>query len=159
MKILDKVEKCFLAVLILLTTILLFINVMLRYFFDSAIFWVEETLRYCIVWTTFIGAASCVKEGNHISIDLLGQMLPLKGKRILRIILQICGMIFSAVFLKLSIDFVLQTKATTQVSATIDNLPMYVVYLCFPIGFVLYFIRSAEALVNLIRRDNKEVQE
>ena len=54
----------------LATTFLLFINVTLRYLFQG-LFWVEEVLRYLFVWITFIGAATCVRQKAHISLDTL----------------------------------------------------------------------------------------
>ena len=147
MKYLDTVQKYFLAICMLFTTGLLFTNVLLRYFFSSAIFWAEEVLRYCIVWLTFIGVSTCVKEDSHICIDILSGMLNPRGKKILNVVLGIAGVAFGVVFLFISYRFVAQIQATKQVSATIGNVPMYIIYLCFPISFVLYIIRSVESIV------------
>ena len=66
MRFLERLEKFFLGGCMLFTTLLLFVNVMLRYFFHSGIFWVEETLRYLMVWIIFIGIVSCVRDDSHI---------------------------------------------------------------------------------------------
>lgn len=151
MKYLDAAQKYILSFCMLFTTGLLFTNVVLRYFFHSAIFWAEEVLRYCIVWVTFIGASSCVKDDSHISIDILSGALRPRGKKILKILLQLAGIAFSVFFLVISVRFVMQIKATSQVSATIVNVPMYLIYLCFPISFILYLIRSVEVLVRTVK--------
>ena len=158
MKYLDTAQKYLLAFGMLFTTILLFVNVVLRYFFSSAIFWAEEVLRYCIVWISFIGTAVCVQEDSHISIDILSGSLKPKGKRILKMFLQIAGMAFSVLFFIVSIKFIGQIKATGQVSATIGNMPMYVIYLCMPISFALYFVRSVQMLIKFFR-ERPEVKE
>lgn len=158
MKYLNKIQKLFLAFLVLFTTALLFINVFLRYFFHSAIFWVEETLRYCVVWITFIGASACVRDNSHISIDILSQFLKPVGKRILHIFTQICGILFSVLFFVISIRFVIQIQQSGQVSATIGDLPMYIIYLCFPISFVLYFVCSCDTLMNIIRKKEEHLE-
>ncbi len=155
-KYLNLAQKYLLAFGMLFTTVLLFVNVILRYFFHSAIFWAEEVLRYCIVWISFIGTAVCVQDDSHISIDILSSSLKPKGKRILKICLQIAGIIFSVFFFIVSIRFIGQIKATNQVSATIGNMPMYVIYLCMPISFILYFIHSAQQLISLLR--NKGIE-
>ena len=142
----------------LFTTVLLFVNVVLRYFFSSAIFWAEEVLRYCIVWISFIGTAVCVQDDSHISIDILSASLKPKGKRILKMFLQVAGIAFSVFFFIVSIKFVGQIKATNQVSATIGNMPMYVIYLCMPISFALYFVRSVQMLIKFFR-EKPEVKE
>ncbi len=152
MKYLDAVERWFLASCMLLATLLLFTNVTLRYFFQSSIFWAEEMLRYLIVWITFIGAATCVKEDSHIGIDVLANFLSAKKQVVLKIFLNIIGLIFSSFFLYVSINLITRIKGSGQVSATIGNVPMYIVYSCFPIGFFLYVIRSVESLHTLKRK-------
>jgi len=156
MKYVNTAEKAFLAACMLFTTLLLFTNVIMRYFFKSAIFWAEEMLRYLIVWITFIGASTCVKEDSHISIDVLYNILGPEKKRYLKIFINIAGLIFGAAMVFISGNFVMQVRDTAQVSATIGNVPMYIIYMCFPIGFVLYAIHSAEAVYRLFKGQNKE---
>ena len=159
MKYLDTVQKYILAFCMLFTTGLLFVNVILRYFFHSAIFWAEEVLRYCIVWMTFIGASTCVKEESHISIDILSTAVKPRGKKILTLFLQLVGMVFGLFFLAVSLRFILQIRSSNQVSATIGNVPMYLIYLCFPVSFILYAIRSAEVFVRTWKSLRKEEDE
>lgn len=154
--VIDKVEKGFLAVLLLFATGLLFTNVVLRYCFQSAIFWTEEMLRYIMVWITLIGMSICVSEDSHISIDVLSNLIKPKQRRILKIILNILGLVFGIFFLYISTKFVLQIKSTGQVSATIWNTPMYIIYSCFPIGFLLYAMRSVEMIIKFIKGGDVE---
>lgn len=151
MKYVNMAEKGFLVACMLFTTLLLFTNVIMRYFFKSAIFWAEEMLRYLIVWITFIGASTCVKEDSHISIDVLYNILGAEKRRYLKLFINIVGLMFGAAMVYISGSFVLQVKSTAQVSATIGNVPMYIIYLCFPIGFLLYAVRSVEEVVRLFR--------
>ena len=151
MKYLDGAQKYLLAFIMLFTTGLLFVNVVLRYFFSSAIFWAEEVLRYCIVWMTFIGASTCVKEESHICIDILSGMMKPRGKKILNIFLHLAGIVFAVLFFVIAFRFVMQIKSTNQVSATIGNVPMYLIYLCFPVSFVLYVIQSAVMLLRNVK--------
>lgn len=151
MKFLGNLEKYFLVSIMLFSTFLLFVNVVMRYFFHAGIFWSEELIRYLIVWITFIGASTCVKKNAHISIDLLANILKGSSKKVLEVFLSIVGIIFSALLLYYSVMFTSQIAATGQVSATIGNIPMYIIYLCFPIGFSLYFLISIGQLVSLIR--------
>lgn len=152
----DKVEKGFLAVLLLFATGLLFTNVVLRYCFQSAIFWTEEMLRYIMVWITLIGMSICVSEDSHISIDVLSNLIKPKHRKILKIVLNILGLIFGLFFLYVSTKFVIQIKSTGQVSATIWDTPMYIIYSCFPIGFLLYSVRSVEMIIKFVKGGDVE---
>ena len=158
-KALDWIEKYFLAGCMLFTTGLLFTNVVLRYCFDSAIFWTEEVLRYCIVWITFLGAATCVKENSHICIDILSGLIKGRGKYIFNIVLNIVGIVFGVFFLMISSGYVEKMHVTGQISATIGNLPMYIVYLCLPISAAMYIFYSASGMVHNIKSLTEKTEE
>ncbi|PKL02858.1 MAG: hypothetical protein CVV52_09195 [Spirochaetae bacterium HGW-Spirochaetae-8] len=146
-KILGKVEYIILATLMLVTTALLFTNVALRYFFGSSLFWVEEVLRYCIVWITFIGISTCAKENSHISLDILMLVLPQKPKAYLKLVVHVVTFFASAAICYLSAQFVVSTYQAGQVSATIGGFPMYIVYSCLPLGFLLSSLRSLQYII------------
>lgn len=154
MKILNmvrKVEYAFLAACMLGTTGLLFVNVVLRYFFHSAIFWAEEVLRYLIVWTTFIGAAVCVREKSHITLDTLVAALPAGARKAASVAGALVTAGAALYLMVISAGFAMKMRSTGQVSATIGNFPMYIVYSCMPIGFALYSIWSIRDLADSLR--------
>lgn len=136
-----KIEYLFLALAMLSTTLLLFVNVVLRYVFSSAIFWTEETLRYLIVWITFIGAATCIIKGSHISLDTLTIFLPKKYHKIIHFTVNAICLIFSILIFWYSLKLTLTAREFNQTSATIGNFPMYIVYSCMPLGSFLMICR------------------
>lgn len=50
---------------------MVFLNVVLRYGFNSGITWSEEMSRYFFVWLTFIGAVLTFAEHGHIGVETL----------------------------------------------------------------------------------------
>ena len=154
LKILNRIEYYSLAILMIGTTVLLFTNVMLRYFFHSALFWAEETLRYCIVWITFIGTATCVKENSHISLDVLHSLLPASKKKYLILFVHSFVLVSVLILGIVSVGFVLKIKSTGQVSSTIGGFPMYIIYSAIPIGFLFSFFRSIEKIIILFRSES-----
>jgi C4-dicarboxylate transporter, DctQ subunit len=149
LKLLNRFEYYILAFLMIGTTALLFTNVMLRYFFHSALFWAEETLRYCIVWITFIGTATCVKENSHISLDVLHSILPVTKRKYLVLFVHFFVLISALILGIIAVKFVMDIKSTGQVSSTIGGFPMYIIYSAIPIGFFLTFLRSIEKIGGL----------
>ncbi|GGK22217.1 putative TRAP transporter small permease protein [Caldalkalibacillus thermarum] len=57
--------------------ILVFLNVVLRYGFDSGITWSEELARFLFVYIVFLGAIVAHKEKAHLGVDLFVGSLPL----------------------------------------------------------------------------------
>lgn len=63
-------------------TLLVFVNVVLRYGFNSGIALSDEGARYLFVWLTFIGAVVALRDNAHLGVDLLYRRLPALGQRI-----------------------------------------------------------------------------
>ena len=83
MKLIQKISDIFFSVLIRVAQILLvimvalvFTNVVLRYVFNSGIYWSEEASLVIVIWFTFIAFALGVKEDLHISINILPKKTP-----------------------------------------------------------------------------------
>jgi C4-dicarboxylate transporter, DctQ subunit len=147
LKLLERVEFVFLSGCMITATLLLFINVVLRYAFHEAIFWVEEVLRYLFVWITFIGAATCVRQKAHISLDTVILILPVRFQAPF---LRFGNLVVIALSFNLTVystNFVLETEAGGQVSSTMGTFPMYIIYSCLPIGFFLIGVASCQDFV------------
>lgn len=64
------------ALAILLSSLVLTYEVVMRYFLKIPTIWEVETAIYLGVLATFMGAAYGLKDGAHINIDLLTRTLP-----------------------------------------------------------------------------------
>ncbi len=64
------------ALAILLSSLVLTYEVIMRYFLKIPTIWEVETAVYLGILATFMGAAYGLKDGAHINIDLLTRTLP-----------------------------------------------------------------------------------
>ena len=64
-----------------LMVVLVFVNVVLRYVFNSGLSLSEELSRWLFVWMTFLGAVVAMNERAHLGTDSLVSRLPVWGKR------------------------------------------------------------------------------
>ena len=62
---------------------LVFLNVVLRYGFNSSINITEEVSRYLFVWLTFLGAILAFSENQHVSVTMLTERLSKTKRKIL----------------------------------------------------------------------------
>lgn len=65
-KIISNLEEIIASGFIIVTTVLVIINVFLRYFMDTGLYWSEEVATGCFVWAVFIGAVAGYKRGKHM---------------------------------------------------------------------------------------------
>lgn len=73
-KFMDKLFKgidYFTGVLTGLMVLFVFLNVVLRTFFNSGLTWSEELARYLFVYVTYIGAISAMRANGHLGVDTL----------------------------------------------------------------------------------------
>ena len=79
---LDKGFNIILACCLGLMGIFIFMNVLLRYCFNSGLPWAEEFSRFLFVWLTFLGAIGALKDNAHLGFTSLVQKLPPAGKKV-----------------------------------------------------------------------------
>lgn len=65
---------------------LVFLNVVLRYGFNSSINVTEEVSRYLFVWLAFLGAILAFKENQHVSVTMLTSRLKPFHRQVLSVI-------------------------------------------------------------------------
>lgn len=73
-KFMDKLFKgidYFTGILTGLMVFFVFLNVVLRTFFNSGLTWSEELARYLFVFVTYIGAISAMRVNGHLGVDTL----------------------------------------------------------------------------------------
>lgn len=86
MKILAKILNSFLAILLALMVIIVFSNVIGRYFLGSALAWSEEVSRFIFIWMVFLGAIAAFVNDEHLALDILVKVLPTKVAQVVAVI-------------------------------------------------------------------------
>ena len=103
---LNNFELVFASLCVTTTTLLVLMNVFLRYFMNTGIYWSEEVATMCFVWCIFVGSASAYKNGAHLGVDLLVRKLPKVPRAIVKILVDILLILINGYILYLSIKFV-----------------------------------------------------
>ena len=146
---LDKIEEFIVGFSLLASTLLITINVILRFFFGAGISWNDELVRYLIIVLTFVGSAVCVRTGKHIAIDLLSGRLKGNKRNYLMLFINIVGLIFMLSVAIFSIKMIQNNVKFPQLSPALQ-IPMWIPYLSIPIGFGLASIRYIQEILYAI---------
>jgi len=72
-----------------LMVVLVFVNAVLRYAFNSGIPAGEELSRYLFIWISCLGTIAAYREGKHIGVDLLINALRGTARRTVELIAQV----------------------------------------------------------------------
>jgi C4-dicarboxylate transporter DctQ subunit len=154
MRLLDSIDKYFSACecifiggVILFTSMLLFVNVIMRYIFHNAIYWSEELVRYTMVWLIFLGGSQVAKNEGHIAVDVVLRALPLSGRKFMNCLLDCVGIAFCLILAYFSYIQTERVYLSRQVSPAME-MPMWIAYAAIPVGGLFMAIRYVQALLS-----------
>lgn len=157
MKILNKLEEIFVGMAMIAATLVLFINIILRYFFNENQSWADEFVRYSIIWIAFIGAAICFRQGIHFGVDLLIKSLPKKYKTHLQVYINVVCILFVILLIYFGFKLVFFSMQTGQMTPSLQ-IATYWVYLSIPVGATLSLLYLVIDTFKLISTDSSNVE-
>lgn len=120
-----KFLEFLLIVLLSGMAIMVFLNVVLRYGFNSGLNVSDELSRYFFVWVTFIGAVVTFREHSHVGVETLVMMFGRRGRIICMILSNIIIIAVSAIFFWGTWK---QAPINASMVAPVTKLPMIWVY-------------------------------
>ncbi len=95
LRYLDRyLEQIILFLILSLMTVLIGIQVFMRYVMDDSLVWSEELVRWLFVWFIWIGMSYAFKENKHICISVFVDLFSNKIKNIIHIITQVVILVF-----------------------------------------------------------------
>ncbi len=122
-------------------------QVICRYIFNSSLTWSDQACRYLFCVTTFMGAAICVRDASHITIDILAEILP---KRFLKYQAVVVSVLIFAVSILLAITgWQLAVRNLGQDTTTLP-LTMGTIYMMIPISSAIMSINAVRVIYDNI---------
>lgn len=155
--ILDKIEEILCTLFVMVMAFAILIQVINRNTVQLSFTWGEELARYCMVWLTFIGISAGVKQGSHIGVDALLNVLPANVQKGFRILVSLIVTGLYLYMTVLSVEITLGIRETRQVSPAMQ-VPMYIVYAGLIVGMFMSTLRSLQATADVLM-DTAETDE
>jgi C4-dicarboxylate transporter DctQ subunit len=81
-RILNRAEEAIISLLLVSMTLLVFVEVVLRFGFNTGLLWAQELTLHISAWFVLFGASYGVKVGAHIGVDALVRLLPPGVRRV-----------------------------------------------------------------------------
>ena len=86
----------------------MFVQVILRYAFDSPLTWSEELARYLMIWCAFLGWVIASRHGTHLAMTFVVDKAPRRTRAAARIGIEAATILFAWVLgrrgLQLAVD-------------------------------------------------------
>lgn len=149
MRIMNRAEEAVICILLVLTTLLVFVDVVMRFGFNTGFMWSQELTLHMSGWFVLFGASYGLKVGSHIGMDAFVKLFPRTGRRILSgigavLALIYCGLIFYGSWIYL--------KKMKMIGITLEDMPIptWLAHGMLLVGFTFLIIRLLIILFSII---------
>lgn len=129
-------------------TIIIFIQVVMRYVFQNSLSWSEELARYCFIWLIYIGVAYGCKLMKHIKIDAALYLFPKKARPFVVIFGEALVLMFAVYIVVTGISLTYKQFLFEKVSPAL-GLPLQYVNAAPVAGFALVAVRQIQNILKL----------
>ncbi|HZD90059.1 MAG TPA: TRAP transporter small permease [Pseudolabrys sp.] len=138
-----RAEEGLIALILGVMTVLTFVQVVLRYVFNSGLDWQLESNYYFFAWLVMIGVSYCVRVRAHIGVDAAVRLLPAPARRAVGIFVLLLALAYTCLMMYGSFDYLYRLHI---INVEAEDIPIatWKLSLCLPLGFVLLFIRLLE---------------
>lgn len=152
----QHLEETIACVCIVSIACFVFLQVVLRYGFNTGLTWTEELSGFAMVWAVYMGAALAVRERFHVRILAGVAAMPRPIALPLVLLADMAWLGFNLFMIAVGLDYleVLRERVSTSPALNIDMIwPESIVV----IGYVLMTLRLAQIYVRWWRSDRSEL--
>lgn len=146
------------AVLMLVSFALVAWSVIMRYFLNQPIPWVDELVGYLLVGLVMMAAADALRRGEHIAVDVLTVRLGPRGRRITQAAGQVSVLLIGIGLVIGGWQTVAFTKMLGIISTGYLSVPMYLPQMLIPVGGALLGLTALGGLVRMALGDEPSVE-
>jgi len=150
----ESLEKTICIILISAMTLLVFIQVIMRYIFQNSLSWSEELARYLFIWLIYIGISYGCKIMKHIKIDAGLKLFPVKARPYVVLLGDILVLGFAVYVVITGYQLVMLQVQMNKVSPALQ-LPLQYVNAAPMAGFALAAVRQVQAIVYRLNKLKK----
>jgi TRAP-type C4-dicarboxylate transport system permease small subunit len=134
-------------------------SVIMRYFLNQPVSWVDEFVGYLLVASVMLAAADALRQGEHISVDILTERLSLSGRRITELAGFVTVALAAALLTFEGYDMVEFSHMVGLLSNGKLAVPMWIPQIVVPIGAGLLGIAAIVGFIQLARGKAPAVHE
>lgn len=124
-------------------------GVVMRYVFNDAPAWVDDTVGYMLVGIVMLAAATALRQGAHISVDILTGKLTGSSRRIADAWSMLAVLAFSIVLIVDGWQTAMFSKTLGLNTTGNVEMPVFWLQLLMPLGGVLLLLASIEGLLRI----------
>lgn len=127
------------AICLFVMTVLILINVSIRFIFGRGLPWSIELSQFLLMWMSFLGTAAVSLKRDHIVADILGLRLSQRGKAVRDVVADVFIVLLLTVLLVKMVPYTVDLAGTSKASPVL-LMPQWVMFASFIVGFLLLWV-------------------
>lgn len=158
-RVLGNICNSISAALILIMTLMVFVEAMSRYIFGISHEFVPDVSTWLMVWMTYFILGVALKGREHINVDILQNRLSPRRRIPLLTFFDIATLVFAVLLCVGGTQYDLMVKQSNIHTVTVQAIPMWIVRISVPLGSLFLAFFSIEHLIHDIRDLGKRIEE
>ncbi|HUJ89834.1 MAG TPA: TRAP transporter small permease [Syntrophorhabdales bacterium] len=113
----------------------------MRFLFTRTTIWIMQTTEYALLWIVFLGTTWLLREGGHITTDIIYTHLNEKTKRYLDCIMFVIAGCACVIMVYFGITYMIESIVHGVTDVRAVTVPKWIVFIIIPIGSILLTIQ------------------
>ena len=122
---------------LLAMTLMVTMDVTLRYGFNAPTKWANEFSAYLAVLVIFLGISYVLRENAHIRVDVVVRKLPRRAQDWIRVITSVILLGYIIILFHLTWDVLVVNFAINKTSFTVMDVPIWPIQAFIPLGLAI----------------------
>ncbi|MGE4299030.1 MAG: TRAP transporter small permease [Desulfovibrionaceae bacterium] len=150
LRFINKLEEGIISLLLASMTLLVFVEVLLRFVFSTGLLWAQELTLLLSAWMVLFGASYGIKVGSHIGVDAAVRLLSPAWRRIVGVLSVALCLVYCGLFLNGSWGY-LSKLYSIHIMLEDVPLPKWFAYSILIYGLVMITVRLVILGVGIIQ--------
>lgn len=117
------------------------LEIIMRYFLNRPLFWVVELTEYGLLYVSFLGAAWLLRQGGHVQVDVLVDILNDRWRKRCAVFSSAIGLAVSTILTVFGAIATFDHLARGMYKPTVLEFPTGVVLIAVPLGSFFLSVR------------------
>lgn len=147
-RIINGIEEAIISILLAVMTLLVFVEVVMRFGFNTGVMWAQEATLHLSAWLVLFGVSYGIKVGSHIGVDALVKVLSPTVRRIVSGAATLACLVYCGLFAKGAWVYLAKMH---MIGIELDDMPIpkWLAHSILLIGMILIAIRLLILLWNI----------
>ena len=144
-QILNRAEEGIISLLLVAMTLLVFVEVVLRFVFNTGLLWAQELTLHLSAWFVLFGISYGLKVGAHIGVDAFVKILPDTVHRLISVVAILMSLAYCGLFLYGSWIYLSKMK---KIAIELEDIPIeiWLAHSILIIGLLFFSVRLLQLL-------------